>query len=690
MRYESAPMSSGTVVEYMQSNQPVLAWVVDAQPNRLRVITLNKRESKLPPGRVLPWAGPNYAHQASREELLERLLEHQMRRERLAAELDAQELWELVHGDVQRGTARWFAELLWAEPEVDHVAAMGHALLAGKAYFKFVTPNFEVHSEDKVRLRLAEIETARRRQALIEQGQGFVQALWAKRRDSDVALPQVNTETAEQLRELLLRRIADPEDGETASVWRELRKGLPDDPHLPLRLAQAWGLLPEHYNFLLDRAGYAWDDTWAQAYEEEIRRLEAAVTETTATPEQGRFVSIDGASTRDLDDAFALETDAEGGYRLTLALACPVWAWRFGSDLDQAVAERATSIYLPEGTSHMLPERLGTEVYSLQAETLRPALLVSMRLDANGSLQEVSPRLGWVQVAANLTYTEVEQAFAENTASAMLEAGLELAHKLRQRRLRSGAVIIERPEPEMVLQGSGAATQVHLEMKDPTPKAQLVVSEYMILANRAMAQWAKTHDLGLVYRTQDINLGNDSAGVWTDPAQSYQIVRQMGPSKLATVPQPHASLGVSAYAPVTSPLRRYTDFLNLGQISSFLCTGQARLDATALAEHLPYLSARQDNVAQIQRHRPRYWKLEYLRQNHDVWWPGMVVEVGPKMIIVTLPREQVILRGKREMFDETPAVGERLRVRVGKIDPLNNAIELLEVREETWENSCLQ
>ncbi|MGM0645200.1 MAG: ribonuclease catalytic domain-containing protein [Thermodesulfobacteriota bacterium] len=690
MQYESAPISSGTVVEYMQSNQPILAWVVDAQPNRLRVITLNKRESKLPPGRVLPWAGPSYAQQTSREALLERLLEHHTRRERLAAELDAHELWELVHGDVERGTARWFAELLWEAPEADHVAAMGRALLAGKAYFKFVTPNFEVYSEDKVRLRLAEIETARRRQALIDQGQDVVKALWAKRRDPGAALPELATETAAELRELLLRRIADPEDGETASVWRELRKGLPDDPHLPLRLAQAWGVVPEHYNFLLDRAGYAWGDTWAQAYEEEIQRLENAATEEPSTPEPARFVSIDGASTRDLDDAFTLERDGEGGYRLTLALACPVWAWRFGSGLDQAVAERATSLYLPEGTSHMLPERLGIEVYSLKAETMRPALLVAMHLDAKGSLQEVVPRLGWVQVAANLTYTEVEQAFADNAASAMLETGLELAGKLRQRRVRNGAVIIERPEPEMVLQGSGAETRVRLEMKDPTPKAQLMVSEYMILANRAIAQWAKAQDLGLVYRTQDINLGNDSAGVWKDPAQSYQIVRQMGPSKLAPAPQPHASLGVSAYAPVTSPLRRYTDFLNLGQISSFLRTGQARLNAAALAEHLPYLSARQDNVAQIQRYRPRYWKLEYLRQNQDVWWPGMVVEVGPKMITVTLPREQVMLRGKREMFDETPAVGERLRVRVGKIDPVNNAIELLEVREETWDNSCLQ
>ncbi|ACV69569.1 ribonuclease catalytic domain-containing protein [Desulfohalobium retbaense] len=689
MRHETQQITSGTVVEFMQSNQPIVAWVVDAQPNRLRVVTINKRESKLPAARVLPWSGPSYTAAASREEFLERLEQHQQRRVQLAAELEPESLWDLVRDDVQRGTARWFAELIWADPDADQIAAMGRALLESKAHFKFVTPNFEIYSEEKVQLRLAEMEAARRRQELIDHGHGFLKALWAKRRGEETVLPELSAELVDQLRQLLQRRMADPEDGETANVWRELRKGLPDDPHLPLRLAQAWGLVPEHYNVLLDRAGYSWGDGWSQAYTQEIERLENVVGEGAGNPEPERFVSIDGASTEDLDDAFFLERDGEG-YRLTLALACPVWGWHFGSPLDQAVAERATSLYLPEGASHMLPERLGTGLYSLRAGQTRPALLVDMALDARGSLQEVSPRLGWVRVAENLTYAAVEEAMAGGTAPAMLTEALDLATTLRDRRIRNGAVIIERPEPELVLEDEGQTTRVRLEMKEPTPQAQLVVSEFMILTNRAVAQWANAQGVSLVHRTQDINLGNGSAGIWSDPAQAYQIVRQMGPSKLALAPQPHASLGVNAYVPVTSPLRRYTDFLNMAQIMTFVQSGQARLDAAAFEELLPYLSARQDNVAQIQRFRPRYWKLEYLRQNQDAWWPGIVVEAGPKLITVALPREQVLLRGKRNLFDEPPSVGERLLVRVGKIDPLNNAIELMEVREETWDNSCLQ
>ena len=106
--------------------------------------------------------------------------------------------------------------------------------------------------------------------------------------------------------------------------------------------------------------------------------------------EQGPWVSVDSASTRDVDDAFCFAR-TEQGYQVSLALACPALLWEFGSELDRSVAQRASSVYLPEGVSHMLPESLGTDLFSLLEKQPRPALLLDLELDERGALLTCSP-----------------------------------------------------------------------------------------------------------------------------------------------------------------------------------------------------------------------------------------------------------------------------------------------------------
>jgi exoribonuclease II len=92
-------------------------------------------------------------------------------------------------------------------------------------------------------------------------------------------------------------------------------------------------------------------------------------------------VTIDSASTQDIDDGFELTRD-ENGFKLRLALACPCLGWEFGSPLDRTVLQRFSSLYLPEGTSHMLPEALGKDFFSLNEGQDRPALLITFDLGA--------------------------------------------------------------------------------------------------------------------------------------------------------------------------------------------------------------------------------------------------------------------------------------------------------------------
>lgn len=50
---------SGCVVEFMQGNAPQLAWVLEEQNGKLRLLLPNRRETSLASNRVLPWAGPS-------------------------------------------------------------------------------------------------------------------------------------------------------------------------------------------------------------------------------------------------------------------------------------------------------------------------------------------------------------------------------------------------------------------------------------------------------------------------------------------------------------------------------------------------------------------------------------------------------------------------------------------------------
>ena len=467
----------GCIVEYMEGNAVQIAVVTEEAGGRLRLLLPNRRETRLTAARLLPWLGPVCAADAGREEAVRLLEAHKKIREDMAAAVPVMEVWELAQGEVASAPAQWFAELFGSEPGPDQVAAYGRALLACKSHFRFQPPDFQVFSAETVEKRLAEQKSREEREALIAGGAAFLRLLWdvaCKKRalpsPAEGAPEWPAPEVAERLRALLRARMTDPESQEHETLWRMLSKGLPDVPHLPLQLLVAWGELPPHYNFWLDRADYAPGDAWWRDCAQEVDALEQAARpgpEATAElpPCDLPFVSIDSASTRDVDDAFFVRSEGDG-FSLTLALACPALAWPFGGALDKAVLRRGTSIYLPEGVCHMLPERLGTHVFSLVAGEARPALCVRVSVDHGGRAGACEVFLARARLAANLTYRDsqavmdaADAALPDNPAAphaGLLRLGLELARRRRTARISDGAVIMDRPDPVIRLEGEGA------------------------------------------------------------------------------------------------------------------------------------------------------------------------------------------------------------------------------------------
>ncbi|MGE4504615.1 MAG: ribonuclease catalytic domain-containing protein [Desulfovibrionaceae bacterium] len=686
----------GCLVEFMQGDQPQLAWVLENASGRCRLLTITKREVKLPEPRLLPWTGPRLDPAASRQEMLDALNEHHARRGELQASMDVMEVWELAQGEVPSAGVEWFAGLVWDAPGPDETAAMGRALLTAKTHFKFRPPQFEIYDAQTVEARLERQAREKARERVVSAGMDLFRELWNHRGPKPYADKpdphKLDPDQREGLAALLRAQIGGGGDEDQNRIWAACTKGLPDDPHLALKLAKAWGIVSEHHNHLLDQAGYAFDDAdWTPEHEGEIAAMRADFERLAAlpdnAPEPTPYVSIDGASTRDIDDAFHIEREGDG-YRLRLALARPTLAWEFGSRLDLAVLHRATSLYLPEGTSHMLPEALGVNLFSLLEGQARPALVAEFRLDADGNALSVEPSLSWVQVAENTTFDRAEEVLdapgaPENAALAgQVVPAYELAGKLFARRLARGASVIERPDIDVELsEGPDGRTVTAIVEKPATPRASLLVSEFMILATAGLAGWARERGLPLLHRTQAIALPSEAKGVFSSPEDVFRVVKLLAPAILEVKPRPHAALAVDAYAPVTSPIRRYTDLVNCAQFQSWIETGAPRFTLEELERLAPALSSRLGAVGQVQRFRPRYWKLAHLAVNRKTPLEAVALEEGGQFPTLAVPSLQITLRVPRRMLGEKLYPGQRFELRLGRVDALTNELKVAEALE---------
>ncbi len=293
----------GCVVEYMEGNAVQIALITEEAGGRLRLLLPNRRETRLNASRLLPWLGPLHGADLGRDEAVRLLEQHKKCREDMANDVPVMDVWELAQGEVSVAPATWFAELFTSDPSADQVSAYGRALLACKSHFRFQPPDFQVFPADMVEKRLVEEKNRLEREALIAGGAAFLRMLWdVACRKRELPPPPAegassgewpSADVAESLEEVLRSRMVDPEGQEFDALWRTLGKGLPDVPHLPLQLLVAWGKVPPHYNFWLERAGYASGDNWWTAHCEEVDALVRAA-ESGDMPDAAGYVTTEG------------------------------------------------------------------------------------------------------------------------------------------------------------------------------------------------------------------------------------------------------------------------------------------------------------------------------------------------------------------------------------------------------------
>jgi ribonuclease R len=309
------------------------------------------------------------------------------------------------------------------------------------------------------------------------------------------------------------------------------------------------------------------------------------------------LVTIDGADARDFDDAVFAEKLDDGGYHMIVAIADVSHYVRYGSAIDNEALRRGNSTYFPDRVIPMLPEALSNDLCSLRPDEDRAALAVHMHIDEDGNLETYKFTRALIRSHARLIYDQVQAAMDGNedakTAPLMdsvirpLYAAFDILNAARQKR---GALDLDMPEKQILVDDTGTMTGI---TKRARLTANMVIEEFMVLANVAAAKALEAKKAPCVYRIHDTPKSEklDSArnfissfgltlpkGQNIKPGQLNAILRKAkelpyshlistvilrSQSQAVYSPQNigHYGLALTHYGHFTSPIRRYADLL---------------------------------------------------------------------------------------------------------------------------------
>jgi ribonuclease R len=399
-------------------------------------------------------------------------------------------------------------------------------------------------------------------------------------------------------------------------------------------------------------------------------------------PEQGHrrdlrdipSVTIDAASTRDIDDALAVLAPGEDGALRVLVSIADVDAFVVeGSPLDREARLRGTSVYLAGRVLPMFPEVLCEDRISLVQAADRPALTVELRIDPEGEITAVDLYASLIRSHARLTYDAVARLLATGHSEEIPAAIVPTLRWLRTAAARlstvraaRGGIELVREESYVTLTESGAPAFVAARVDT---EAHRIVERLMVAANESVARWLVERGLPSVFRVHDApteartdalkrfahNFGIEAGfgprlsprGLLAFDAQLRDneaapairsvMGRVLGPAHYSGAPELHFGLGAPLYLHFTSPIRRYADLAVHRVVKRYLA-GERKFEGgeqllTGLALELNRSSLRAAK-AETERHRMLVAQLFAGRVGERL--SGNVVAVKPFGLVVQM------------------------------------------------------
>jgi ribonuclease R len=426
------------------------------------------------------------------------------------------------------------------------------------------------------------------------------------------------------------------------------------------------------------------------------------------------WCSIDNDDSRDLDQLSVAEVrDSETA--ILVAIADVDALVPCDSPVDRHAHANTTTVYTPAQIFAMLPERLSTDLTSLNDGEDRAAVVVDMTVNGDGAIRGADVYLAMVRNRARLAYPSVG-AWLESRAPAppalKMVDGLEenlrrqdaAARALKQSRHRRGALTLDTIEGRAVFDGD--------TVRDVTAtgrtRASELIEDFMIAVNTCTAEflesrgfsslrrivrmperWPRIAALAAETGTQ-LPASPDGRALeqWlqqqrrTDPDRfadlSLSVVKLLGRGEYVVEhpnePTPdHFGLAVDDYSHSTAPNRRFADLVTQRLVKAALMRRDTPYTHAALEAIAARCMEREDAANRVERQVRKAAAAMLLQRRIGERFDAVVTGVSAKGTWVRL--RHPIVEGKLELRGGPVQVGDRLRVRLTRADPAKGFID---------------
>jgi len=515
---------------------------------------------------------------------------------------------------------------------------------------------------------------------------------------------------------LTLEKSLSPRPGMIIAVDRDKKRllevlGMPDEPGVDTKVViERYGLASSFSEEALAEAG-----SFSSQISLEDKRARKDYR-------QWLTVTIDGENAQDFDDAVSIKKLSGGHFLLGVHIADVSHYVRPGSKLDAEAYERGTSVYFPDLTLPMLPERLSNDLCSLRPREERLAFSVLLEIDEKGKVRRTKFHPSLIQTVERMTYDSVYKIIEgdeqERRKFSRLVPDLllmrELSRLLKKKREMKGSLDFDLIEPELVYQEGSIQSILPFERNE----AHQLIEEFMVAANEAVASFLHQKNVPFLYRVhpppalKDLeslremlayfglslplpkgmsskDLQQVLKKVKGKPEEKFVSLRILKSLRLAVYSeenQGHYGLAKEFYTHFTSPIRRYPDLAVHRALKRAL--KQKRVDASFLSGTALHCSQQERKADEAEKELMDWRIYRFLKGKLGEEFEGIIVDINKAGLVVELDNYLVegtvpyadlggdyyfkksdkTLVGRRsgKRFE----LGERMRVVLVSVDPI--------------------
>ena len=393
--------------------------------------------------------------------------------------------------------------------------------------------------------------------------------------------------------------------------------------------------------------------------------------------------TIDPKDAKDFDDALSFKKLENGNYEIGIHIADVSHYLQEGTILDDEAYQRATSVYLVDRVVPMLPEVLSNFACSLRPNEEKYTF--SAVFEINETAQVVNQWFGRTVIFSDQRFAYEEAQYIIETKDDMIPEEIsitgssyqvsaaivaatikmdELAKILRKRRMAEGAISFDKVEVKFNLDEAGEPQGVYFKVaKD----ANHLIEEFMLLANRKVAEFIGKQKKTFIYRIHDepnedklfamqaviakfgykidfkhgsisqaLNkLMEDVNGKKEQNLIDTLAIRSMSKAKYSTDNIGHYGLAFDYYSHFTSPIRRYPDVMVHRLLQHYLDGGKS-VDEETYETKCLHSSTMEGLATNAERDSIKYMQVKYMQDHKDHEFLGVISGVTEWGIFVEI------------------------------------------------------